>query len=146
MSVAVNFHFFPFISIQFSVALLFLCITSSKVFSSFSVSFFPDYYTLSSSLSPIFSFAVFFSLFIFLSLSILSHSSFFLLLTTYFCLPIFIILFLLNFLFFHFLFLYIYSHFFLSFSVFLSFPFPVSFSLFFPYNTFLFLFLNVFHL
>lgn len=153
MSIAVNLHSI-FCGLIVSLH-NFLC--SSKVFSSFSVSLFPDYYNLSSSLSPIFFFryflfcflsffpslffqiplffalplffSIFLALFCPLTLFVVLFSS-----LSYFYLPISIILFLLNFPFFLFLFLYIYiySHFFSFILCFLSSPFPVSFSLFFP--------------
>ena len=127
MSIAVNLHSI-FCGLIVSLH-NFLC--SSKVFSSFSVSLFPDYYNLSSSLSPIFFFryflfcflsffpslffqiplffalplffSIFLALFCPLTLFVVLFSS-----LSYFYLPISIILFLLNFPFFLFLFLYIY--------------------------------------
>lgn len=63
-------------------------LSSSNVFSSFSVSFFPGYYNLPPSLSPILFFRyILFCFFICLSLFILSHSSIFLL-YLYFCLSL----------------------------------------------------------
>ena len=93
-SIFISFLFFclsPLTSIQFSVALLFLCMTFSvlpKFFSSFSFSFFPDYYNLSSSLSSTFFFRYFIFCFLSFLLSLFFHIALF------FALPLFFSVFL----------------------------------------------------
>jgi hypothetical protein len=78
MLISISVHLFSIFCAVIVSLYNFLC--SSKVFSSFSVTCFPDCYNLSFSFSPVFLVRCFlFCSFIFLSLFILFHSSIFLL-------------------------------------------------------------------